>query len=124
MCQIVLNSNRLCRTLTLTFFAGNAANLAGIHNSLSFFSGAAGHCVLLLIRDQLDQMSRANGHTFTAGLTFFLVHLGNAVHNMYRVKRTNLNAAAGAQTAKAAGFCSAVLHLGNHLTVRNTCLFI
>src|SRR5699024_806781 len=77
-----------------------------------------------LVRDQLDQMFRTYGHTFSACFARFPVHNRNAVHNMDRIKRTRLYTGAVAEAAVSTSFCSSVLHLGCHDTVFDAIVFI
>src|SRR5699024_7470899 len=73
--------------------------------------------MFLLIRYKLNQMPRTCCHTFSAGLTCFLIYNRDSILNMNRVKRTCCHAASFSKTSECTCFRSSVLHHVDHDTV-------
>ena len=103
MCTEIFYCNCPIGTSLLALLAADAANLTGSHHLLALIMGAAVHNHLLIVWNQLNQVSWAFGNTFTAGLTCFFIHNSNTVYNVNRIKGTDLHAASEATAAIGAG---------------------
>ena len=70
-----------------------------------------------IIRHKADKFSGACSYALSAGFTSFLIDYRNTVYNVNRIKRTNSNAGAAAETAFSAGFGAAAGHKVNDSAV-------
>src|SRR5699024_4488998 len=73
--------------------------------------------MLVLVRHQFDQFSRAYINTLAAGLTSFLVYNSYPVYNMDCIKLTGLHTGPFSQTTESTGLWSVFLHHIDHNTV-------
>ena len=74
----------------------------------------------LIVRHHLDDMLRADRHTFLAALTGFAVDQCDLIYDMNSVKRTDFHAGTIAQAAEIAGLRAVVLDIFHHPAVANT----
>ncbi len=109
--------NCILRAVLLTQMTADTTYGAGLHDVLAFILGAALYHMLCLIWYKLDQMLRTCSNTFSTCLTYFLVNLRNAVHDMDRIKRTSLYTAAESKASVVTGLRSAVRHECHGCTV-------
>ena len=97
-----------CLILTLldAETAADTAGAAGFLDSRAFVRAGAAYRVLRFVRDDLDQMLRADSHAFAAGFTFPSVDPGYTVYDVNRVERAGLYTGAEAQAAVGAALVS------------------
>ena len=109
--------NCILRAVLLTQMTSDTSYGTCLHDILALILGAALYNVLCLVRNKLDQMLRTCSNTFSTCLTYFLVNLRNAVHDMNRIKRTSLYTAAVSKASVITGLRSAVRHECHGCTV-------
>ena len=109
--------NRILRAVLLTQMTSDTSYGTCLHDILALILGAALYNVLCLVRNKLDQMLRTCSNTFSTCLTYFLVNLRNAVHDMNRIKRTSLYTATVSKASVITGLRSAVRHECHGCTV-------
>lgn len=85
----------------------DTTHLAFCLHVLALIMGSALYQVLRIVGNQLDQVSGTGSHALSAGHTFLLIHLGDAVDHMDGVKLAGGHTAAVAHTAVAAGLGAA-----------------
>ena len=117
MCTEIFHGNCTVWTCFFALLTADTSNLTGIHHLFALIMGAAVHSHFLVVRNQLDQMSRTFGNTFATGFTCFFIYYCNAIYNMNGIKWTDLYAASKATAAICTGLCSAVWHERKHLAV-------
>ena len=93
MCTEILNGNRTVRAGLLALLTADTANLAGCCHLFALVVGATVYRYLLVIRNQLDQVSWTFGNTFSTGLASLFVYYSDSIYNMDCIKRTDLHAA-------------------------------
>ena len=93
-CMEIFHLHSLFRTVSDAESAADAADLTGLHGNRALICGAACHYLLCRIGNQGNQMFGADSDTFTAGLTFFLIHHSYTIHYMDSIKGTDLRTGA------------------------------
>ena len=89
------------RTVTLAHTAGDTSGRAGILDRLALQMVLAGNIVLLLIRNEIDDVLRAGLHAGTTGHTLLLIDDRDTVYDVNCIEGTGLHA--GAVTTAAEG---------------------
>ena len=117
MCTEIFNGNCTVRTGLLALLATDTANLTGSHYLFALIVRAAVHRHLLIVRNQLNQVSRTFGNAFATGFTCFFIYHRNSIYNVYCIKWTDLHAASETTAAICTGLCSAIWHKWKHFTI-------
>ena len=84
--HIVLHRNCTSRTILFADVAGNTADLAVLIDKLAHVLGLAGNYLSCLVRNQVDEVSRADVNALATGLALIFVNNSHAVHNMDGIK--------------------------------------
>ena len=108
------------RTVTLTHTAGDTSGRAGILDCLALQMVLAGNIVLLLIRNEIDDVLRAGLHAGTTGNTLFLINNSDTVYDVNCIEGTGLHTGAVTTAAECTFLLGAVWYDGKLGTICDT----
>ena len=112
--------DRIEFTRLFTQLTADTANAADVHDALAAFFRSTLYMILVVIRNQLDQMLRTGLGTFSTGSAGIRIHYGNSVDNMNTIKLTGFYAVSETDTAKGTGLRSPILHVAGHQAAFDT----
>lgn len=92
--------------LSLAHLAADTACGTYLLNRRTFVLVHAADCILAVIRDDLDQVLRADGNASAAGLARIAVYTGNTVYDMDRIEWAGLDAGTETKASKITCFIS------------------
>lgn len=91
-CKIIHDMDAIERTVTLAHTAGDTSGRAGILDCLALQMVLAGNIMLLLIRNEIDDVLRAGLHAGTTGHTLLLIDDSDTVYDVDCIECTGLHA--------------------------------
>ena len=99
MCDVILYGDSTGLTLLFAELAGQASGLADLFDSSTAVMAGTAHCIGGGFRNELNEVTRTGGDTFTAGLAFAAVYTGNSLIYGDSAKRTGRGAGTKTDTA-------------------------
>ena len=120
--NIVCYMDSIAFALSLAHLAADTACGTYLLNRRTFVLVHAADCILAVVRDDLDQVLRADGNASAAGLARIAVYTGNTVYDMDRIEWAGLDA--GTETKASVITCLIADTAGNSSSaVFNTYIF-
>lgn len=88
---VIFHMNRIMLTNLFTLLTGNAAGRANLPGIAARICGTAFYVIPLSVRNNLDDVIGAFGHTHATTHTIVLINMGDFIHHVDGIKCTNGN---------------------------------